>query len=222
MQRRKFLIGAGSLAAGAAAATGTGAFTSATINRQSNVANISTDANGIISLQTGMGSDDDVQVSQHQLRIDLSGTGGQGVNLNSIYKIGEGLHHVQHDNLSNHQYAFAVQNNDDVAHTLSYSYTLDNDGWVVGSGGNGSFLMFNPFIHEGGSVGGSFRPGYGTNLRVPASNNHTPQTISKGHFEPGAIVAFQIVVDTTGPDASIGDDLGGTLNFDIGTPSSQS
>ena len=52
MERRKFLIGAGSLAAGAAAATGTGAFSSAKAGRSVDVA-VADDASAFLALDQG-------------------------------------------------------------------------------------------------------------------------------------------------------------------------
>jgi hypothetical protein len=57
MERRKFLIGAGSLAAGAAAATGTGAFTSVSADRNMN-ASVAGDGRAYIQLSPGGKSPD--------------------------------------------------------------------------------------------------------------------------------------------------------------------
>lgn len=57
MDRRKFVLGLGSIAAGGAAAMGTGAFSSATINDRSVEANVVTDDNALLRL--------DPSVSQH-------------------------------------------------------------------------------------------------------------------------------------------------------------
>ncbi|MFC7177141.1 hypothetical protein [Halosegnis marinus] len=68
MQRRKFLIGAGSLAAGAAAATGTGAFTSVSANRTVSV-NVADDADALLALE-GAGEGNDAYLTE-------DGTGGE-------------------------------------------------------------------------------------------------------------------------------------------------
>jgi hypothetical protein len=98
MDRRKFLIGMGSLAAGSAAAMGTGAFSKATVSgRQVNV-NVVKDTEGYMSFVI-----DDSEVANGQYshlnengELELNFTGeagsnsyggpaGQGVNTNSVY-----------------------------------------------------------------------------------------------------------------------------------------
>ncbi|MFC7174004.1 DUF1102 domain-containing protein [Haloplanus litoreus] len=79
MQRRKFIAGVGSLAAGAAAVTGTGAFTSVQAQRAVDV-QVASDANAYLSLQaTGDRAKTD---SNGQLKLDLasSNNGAQGLN----------------------------------------------------------------------------------------------------------------------------------------------
>jgi hypothetical protein len=82
MNRRKFLIGAGSLAAGSAAAMGTGAFSSVSANRALNVETTG-DASALLSI-------DDIDSSENAEYVDTSGgtvsidittgAGGDGVN----------------------------------------------------------------------------------------------------------------------------------------------
>ena len=79
MQRRKFIAGVGSLAAGAAAVTGTGAFTSVSAQRAVDV-QVATDANAYLSLQaTGDRATTD---SNDQLKLNLasSNNGADGLN----------------------------------------------------------------------------------------------------------------------------------------------
>jgi hypothetical protein len=59
MERRKFLIGAGSLAAGSAAAVGTGAFTSVEADRSLSIA-VAGDASAFLSINRATDSDGDV------------------------------------------------------------------------------------------------------------------------------------------------------------------
>jgi hypothetical protein len=82
MNRRKFLIGAGSLAAGSAAAMGTGAFSSVSANRTLSVETTG-DASALLSI-------DDIDSSENAEYVDTSGgtvsidittgAGGEGVN----------------------------------------------------------------------------------------------------------------------------------------------
>ncbi|WP_424013429.1 hypothetical protein ACOZ35_09800 [Halorubrum xinjiangense] len=97
MERRKFVIGLGSLAAGGAAAMGTGAFSAAQIDgREANI-EVSSDENALIQLVPGdevegvtdSTVDDRVGYEGGQLYISFdSDEGGNGINPNSIYQVG--------------------------------------------------------------------------------------------------------------------------------------
>jgi hypothetical protein len=85
MDRRKFLIGAGSLAAGSAAAMGTGAFTSVTADRGVTV-DVANDANAFLALAAEDTPNGNAYVGDHNGVVDLhfdeaAGTaGGTGLN----------------------------------------------------------------------------------------------------------------------------------------------
>jgi len=218
----------GSLAAAGAAGIGTGAVSTFSADRSSNVAEVSTDENGIISFAAGMGNDDAVSTSRDTLSIDISGPDGQCLHIDSVYTIGEDLDGVYPSNLDEHQYAFVVQNNDNVAHSLSFEYTLDDDSWVEyagpewrSDGYKGSVMTINPFVRRGGD-NGFLTDMNAHQLNVPTSFPDTDGTgvVGSQYFGPGSIAVFQIIVDTTGEDASVGDDLGGTLEFSATTPDS--
>ena len=92
MERRKFVVGLGALAAGSSAAVGTGAFTAAEINGRDANINVVSDTDGLIGLKAG-GSDlvsDDGGENGNQLAIDFDpdGADGSGVNPNSTYQVG--------------------------------------------------------------------------------------------------------------------------------------
>ncbi|WP_299334674.1 hypothetical protein [Haloplanus sp.] len=91
MDRRKFLVGLGSLAAGGAAASGTGAFTAATMSRSANVAVVN-DSNALVAMEPGgaRGLGDRVSLDGNgELAIDIVGSGsGAGVNDQSKYQLG--------------------------------------------------------------------------------------------------------------------------------------
>jgi len=101
MERRKFVVGLGALAAGSSAAVGTGAFTAAELERSSTI-NVVDDTNGLIGLEAGSETDfvsDSSGSSGNELEIDLtSNEGGDGVNPNSTYQIG-GLSELDENNL---------------------------------------------------------------------------------------------------------------------------
>ncbi|MFB6112801.1 MAG: hypothetical protein ABEJ58_01705 [Halodesulfurarchaeum sp.] len=88
MQRRKFLIGMGSVAAGSAAAMGTGAFSSVRAERTVSVS-VADDSNALLRLTTaGTGPNSQyAEVSNGEVSINLdnsdTGNGGSGLNLES-------------------------------------------------------------------------------------------------------------------------------------------
>ena len=96
MQRRKFVIGAGALATGSAAAVGSGAFSAAQISgREADIA-VSSDADALIQLIPGYDAvsestvtDNRVGYENGQLFVSFDdSTGGDGVNPDSVYQVG--------------------------------------------------------------------------------------------------------------------------------------
>jgi hypothetical protein len=84
MDRRKFIAAIGSLAAGGAAATGTGAFTSAQADRTVSI-DVVGDSSAYLALRKGPSSDvanDVVDTTGGEVTIDLDGTGTQASGLN--------------------------------------------------------------------------------------------------------------------------------------------
>ncbi|WP_229110566.1 hypothetical protein [Halapricum desulfuricans] len=118
--RRKFLLGMGSLAAGGAAAIGSGAFSSMAATRSVAI-DVASDSNAQIGLVAGDVSDIS-EKSNGEIELSLTGDGaGEGVNTNSVYKWGTG-----DDN-----YAFALVNNDDSAYEIiDFTYELNDASWL--------------------------------------------------------------------------------------------
>jgi hypothetical protein len=90
MQRRKFIAGVGSLAAGAAAVTGTGAFTSVSADRTVSV-NVEDDQDAYLQLRPTSDADFATTDSNSVLKMDFSGVNGQtgdGVNANATTGFG--------------------------------------------------------------------------------------------------------------------------------------
>ncbi|MBX0286116.1 hypothetical protein [Haloarcula salinisoli] len=90
MDRRKFLIGVGSVAAGGAVVSGTGAFTAARANRESTIG-VTNDSDAFVALQVGdgLGADKRVHNDSGQLSIDFGkGAEGEGVNEEARYQVG--------------------------------------------------------------------------------------------------------------------------------------
>ncbi|WP_222845492.1 hypothetical protein [Natronomonas salsuginis] len=88
MQRRKFVIGMGALASGAAASVGTGAFTAMQADgREANI-NVVNDESALIGLKAG-DTDLVTGTSDGQLAINFNlDDAGDGVNPNSTYQVG--------------------------------------------------------------------------------------------------------------------------------------
>lgn len=91
MERRKFVVGLGSLAAGASAAMGTGAFTSVTANRDLEV-DLETDANAYLGLTPGQENGEYVQTQGGSspngvIMIEMNGQSnqpGSGINAQAV------------------------------------------------------------------------------------------------------------------------------------------
>ena len=92
MRRRKLLAGLGSLAAGGAAAMGTGAFSSVEADRSVSIA-VENDADAYLGLQKLDNSNGNQYASSNngtiEINIDSSGNGGAGVNKNAVTTFNE-------------------------------------------------------------------------------------------------------------------------------------
>jgi len=120
MERRKFIIGAGSLAAGGAAAMGTGAFTAAEVSGRSIGVEVTDDSSSLVALNTGTTSNDYVRYDNGELIIDFQ-EDGAGVNPNSKYQLGDvpddldsetalgGTEPLENGDITQN-YAFSIQN----------------------------------------------------------------------------------------------------------------
>ena len=98
MERRKFVIGLGSLAAGGAAATGTGAFSAAQITGRQADIEVNGDDSALIQMVPGhatsvAGEDSTVTsnrvwLNDGQLAISFDDGAGTGINPESVYQVG--------------------------------------------------------------------------------------------------------------------------------------
>jgi hypothetical protein len=211
VKRRKFLIGLGAVAAGSAAAVGTGAFSSAAMPDRHVTVAIDDDANSQIALVPG--NDPDVSISgDGQLELELLGADGEGVNINSVYTWGD------HDSPSD-DYAFKIVNNDDQDYDdVVLTYEVEDDSWIDNSTtyNNESFIRFSAY--------GSGDPdGYWGSMKCPNNQLGTPNPVSRNlptsgpvDFEVGQELYIVVDVDTTGVDATLDDDLTGTLSIEVG------
>jgi hypothetical protein len=197
MERRKFLIGAGSLAAGAAAATGTGAFTSVSANRGLSVS-VSDDADSLLGIikEDSDNADEYVDDSGNTLSIDIStlvdepeSGGSNGVNDNA-YTVIRSLFEVKNQG-SQEVYVWAEGLPEEVR---LFSDDTDYQNRGTGSGNNqGAFSDTS-------------------NLNVPAdpADENDPQ--NSGGYEAAPLLGVGTGLDDIG---MIVDTRGGSdLNFD--------
>ncbi|MDB2275161.1 hypothetical protein PM022_11510 [Halorubrum ezzemoulense] len=215
IQRRKFLVGVGSLAAGGAAATGTGAFTSATLADRSVSVSVNDDASSQIALVANPNLPDITQ-QNGELNLDLSGDSGEGANIDSRYSWGD-----PSDLSAN--WAFRITNNDqsgqDYAAKATYEFNGSNRDSV--DDGNESFIKFTMNNDFGDPISQPF-PDQGGN---GARNNDAPLTgpgsyngsdiAENRKLESGETWYFAVTVDTTGADADQSDNLSGSLKFEL-------
>jgi hypothetical protein len=207
MQRRKFLIGLGALAAGSGAAMGTGAFTSASVpERQMNVA-VDADDESTIALVPG--DDPDVSIDgDGELSLDLDGADGQGVNINSRYTWGDP------DNPSD-SHAFKIVNNDDEgkSYAMKMEYHFDDISWLDERQGQ-SFIKFQLFDSAGRSPSQTYpEQGNNWNKDYPLGGPGDDSPVGDWRFTPGEEWYVVVTVDTTGEHASVDDDLSGDATF---------
>lgn len=219
MDRRKFLIGAGSLAAGGAAAMGSGAFTSASAERDITV-DVVGDSSGLMALMPDT-SGDIVREENGELVIDFTSDGdASGVNINSEYEVGDP--NFASGNVS--EPAFLLQNNSDNDVELTVTYTVDDPSAI---NQNGSFLTVhaedradNEYIATDLPSGATYNlndsqygPRGGLEVSNDTINNNGETSGVVPTVSPGDAVRFAIYVNTTRPNASTSEDLTGDLEL---------
>ena len=210
MERRTFLIGIGSLAAGSAAAVGTGAFT--TLAERESTIDVVNDTGGLIGLYAG--NSERVTINgDGVLEIDFTSTnGGSGVAIDSRYQIG-GMWGGDYNDYggigsqtdparpigSNPDAAFWAVNQDTTTQDVTLSYEAPDAG--------DSLIVFSLAVGK---------PAENATGYVPAlvvGGTHGTADSASATLEPGQYLAAGILVDTR--DGSTGDDLSGTLT--VGT-----
>jgi hypothetical protein len=233
MQRRKFLIGLGSLAAGGAAATGSGAFSAMSASRESDI-NVTTDGNSLLALSPGSWGGDRVYEADSELKIDFtSSQGGQGVNVNSVYQVGSvkysgltGLSEFEDTNgdavpdsapstggtSPSSNSAFDIMNQDTAPKEVTISWEFDDPASV-----DGSLLAFGSRADEnqgGGTISG------GAEEAAMVAQDGTPNpSMSYANGEglmSGGKIGVSILVDTR--DGSTDENLSGSLTISAQTP----
>jgi hypothetical protein len=174
----------------AATAAGASAFTAATVERQANT-DVVADEDGLLGLTDGNSGDLVYQdAGTDRLVIDFANGTALGANPDALFELGDP------ENPGTSQ-AFTVANNDDEAHEITASYTLDADD------GNADVnYEFRIFDSAGAAVGTVTEEGATASLAAAAGENYN----------------VVIVVDTGhGSVASVtsANDLSGTLSFTV-------
>ncbi|MFB6130156.1 MAG: hypothetical protein ABEJ28_04980 [Salinigranum sp.] len=172
------------------------AFSTATVKRSANL-NVVTDGSGLIELTPGATKAVQYDASG-ELSIDISKTGGSGVNPNAEYTFGDGSQITaasKPSDLASTDYAFALKLNDDLNGSAS-GLKLDYAA-ATNSEPNVKFVVYE--------VGGS---------KVTTASEESSGTISNPGTKTYGVV---LVVDTGAGSASTplgkGTDLSGTLTI---------
>jgi hypothetical protein len=204
-KRRKFLAGLGALASGSAAAVGTGAMTSMQSSRSVTVG-VETDENAQIALEASSSLPDISQTSEGELKLDLTGKNGQGVNVDSTYQWGDTENHES-------QYAFKIHNQDEEDYNLKLYHEFD----TIPTGSDPSQIKY--YVFDGDGAWDFNSAPYEYSQAFPDGDNSTGENdaLTRGFGQPasgrgvdsGEAVYVVIEIDTTGADASKSDSLSG-------------
>jgi len=210
----------GALASGTAAAVSTGAFSAMTADRDANI-NVVNDSDGLLALRVDHDSET-VRKDGGELTIDMT-AGGEagGVNVNSKYQIGALL---AEDNVVDEEKidgnsptvnsAFIVANQDTEPKEVTLSYELNNPESVVK---DGSKLVFEtrarPDQGQSDEGDGSWDAGDGgSTMQIDAAkpSNSITKDGDRTLFSGGGF-GVSLLIDTTGENANVEEDLSGTL-----------
>lgn len=216
MQRRKFLIGAGVLAAGGAAVTGSGAFSAMSAERDVNV-DVVNDSNGLLALRVGPQMDSDViREEDGEVKIDFTAGGSAGgVNVNSRYQVG--LFDDDYDKVPGgaldvesgameEKYALAVANQDTTEHGLRVAYEANDTGDF-----HGAELWFQCVAYGENNDG--------THAIYVTEDNGNNVDAFSNTVPSGEEYRLSLLVDTRDVSAAPEDvDLSGTLSVSAGEP----
>lgn len=174
----------------AATAAGASAFTAATVERQANT-DVVADEDGLVGLTDGNSGNLVYQdASSDQLVIDFENGTALGANTDAMFELGDPA------NPGTSQ-AFQVRNNDDEAHAISVSYTLDAD-----DGNSDDNYEFRIFDSTGTSVGTVTEEGTTASLAADAGESYNVVVVvDTGHGSAGTLTSTS--------------DLSGTLSFTI-------
>lgn len=158
-------------------------FTTATLERDANI-NVVADDAGFIGLTDG-NSGNIVQISGDELTISFVQGSATGVNVNSLYELGDP------DDPS--QRAFNITNNDGVSHTVTLDYSVTSGDGVGDAQNHTTFRVYDT-----------------TGSQVAIATEEATDSFTAGS---GSSYAVVMVVNTTDDTLGSAADLSGTLNI---------
>lgn len=209
--RRKFLIGAGSLAAGGSALFGTAATTTFNLNDRAVSANVVTDSSGAVALTDTEDPGDIINYTSDELEIDFTEGGASGVNIGSEATIGDmGTPSVDS--------AFTITNQTTDAVNLTFEFEAPaNEGFSANSGGSTlKFALENTTNNEQTSLT------VGADSSVTAAGNSDSVvysgTAGQTAVKAGEILAVALEVNADGASSDTSEDLSGVLNITAEQP----
>ena len=213
MERRKFLIGAGSLAAGSATVLGTSATTTFNLNDRGVGANVVADSNGAIRLADRTPENNIVnQNSSGELEIDFAEGNAGGVNIGSVVTIG---------NLSNPKVgggdpAFTIENQAtanldlEVVFEAGPNYQSGGSELTFAVGYDGDPDILTDTIGSGVSSGGT--------VTIYDQDDTGSGAFFNDALKPGQRAGFALKVDADNSGSSTNDNLSGTLDITATQP----
>ena len=199
MERRKFVVGLGSLAAGGAAAIGTGAYSSGTVSGREASIEVVNDDNGLIGLHAGSQTDLVYQNGAGKLTIDLSRAMGEGVNPDSKFYIGE-------ENTFPPAFSVVNQGSQDVE--LKVEYELEDPT----AAGDSLLELYSVMNYDDANKG----PNRTTATQSSPTASHRSDDASldrsahNPNVAPGDAMQLSLGIDA----ADVGDDLSGTITVE--------
>ena len=214
MERRKFIIGAGALASGSAAAIGTGAFSVAETERNITAVAVD-DSDALLALHPGLESDivsttamggDGSRDGPHYLEIDFDlANGGDGINPNSKYQLGvspETGSYIYDDRSDNDgwataedryedEHAFRIVNQDSEPKDITVEFEPNED---IGSNAFGLVA-----IHDDEVVNHGDNTGF-----TGGTISHTAEDVAAGDT---VYVVFAMSIGTYNTDIDMGGEI---------------
>jgi hypothetical protein len=209
------LIGAGSLAAGGAAALGTGATSTFSVNDRTVGANIVSDSSAVVKIVDTTPENDIVDVVNGELEIDFANGGGSGINVGSVVEIGnlDQPNPSQANNHDNNDSAFSIQNQATAPMDLEVAFEA---GQNYNSGGSQLTFSYgyNGDDEEMTTVGTGVSPGDSVTIYDQDTTGFSDS------LNPGQRAHFALEIDADQSGSSTSDNLSGALNITATQPES--